>query len=191
MLTRPRDVLAGLIRVVDPVGAVVITGEGQDTRASNIETSSRAELGWNRRRLTVNNATLASFAWPGLDKDAAECFMSPSSHRCTQLSRSAEASPQNHGGTVPIAREASRAGAALRWGDTGHSCQEMQGSGAMRPSPEDTRTAGQRVGDAIKPGPFRHREGSQTGSQPEKTASDSRADGLTLLAAAPVAGSQE
>ncbi len=28
MLTRPRDVLAGLIRVVDPVGAVVITGRG-------------------------------------------------------------------------------------------------------------------------------------------------------------------
>lgn len=40
MLTRPRDVLAGLIRVVDRVGAVVITGRGgQDTRGSNMETA--------------------------------------------------------------------------------------------------------------------------------------------------------
>ena len=120
MLTRPRDVLAGLIRVVDRVGAVVITGRG-GARHARVKhgDGSRAGLGWNGRRLTVNNATLDLFAWPGSDKDAAECFMSPSSHRCTQLSRSAEASPQNHGRIPPIAREASRAGAALDVGEHG------------------------------------------------------------------------
>ncbi len=38
----------------------------------------------------------------------------------------------------------------------------------MRPSPEGTRTAGQRVGDAIKPGPFGTEKAARQAANPRR-----------------------
>lgn len=160
---------AGLVRIGDRVqfSSVVVRGlktqtvknTGQRTStAPGLELqSSHCQRHLNRRVVRVG-------------QDAAECFMSPSSHRCTQLSRSAEASPQG------IAKS---------------KCENLRG----RLGPEVIITP-QSLGNRPKCR-IRNQDmpRSAPSRQPDKqrvreTASDSRA-GSPLLAAAPVDGSQE
>ncbi len=195
MLTRPRDVLADLIQVVRRVSAVVITRRG--ARHASVKHGDKLQ-GLAGLELPSSHCQQRHLGLVRVARVGQRCSgvlhvsLKPPLYTTVSICGGLAAEPwQSPPNCARSFQGRCSLGCCGNTAHATHSRQQMQGSGGheaiARRHPDSRAT--RRRGNQGRP--VRHRKGNQTGSQPEKTASDSRADRLSLLAAAPVAGSQE